>query len=86
MYLEMFKDKCLLFFNTFIIDNTRIECICFQPVLSRFQIPGDGVDNDKDGLVDEEYCGFLSEGELQKYLALHLKFMHHKYSFLLKCS
>uniref|UniRef100_K1RHK1 Sushi, von Willebrand factor type A, EGF and pentraxin domain-containing protein 1 n=1 Tax=Magallana gigas TaxID=29159 RepID=K1RHK1_MAGGI len=23
------------------------------------QIPGDGIDNDGDGLVDEEYCGFL---------------------------
>ncbi|XP_052690038.1 uncharacterized protein LOC128168021 [Crassostrea angulata] len=25
------------------------------------QIPGDGIDNDGDGLVDEEYCGFLWE-------------------------
>lgn len=70
----MLKDKCLLFFNIFIIDITRIECNCFQPVLNRAQIPGDGVDNDKDGLVDEEYCGFLSEGELQKYITHHLKF------------
>lgn len=27
------------------------------------QIPGDGIDNDGDGLVDEEYCGFLWEGK-----------------------
>lgn len=27
------------------------------------QIPGDGIDNDGDGLVDEEYCGFLWQGK-----------------------
>lgn len=27
------------------------------------QVPGDGLDNDQDGLVDEEYCGFLWNGE-----------------------
>ncbi|XP_061182332.1 uncharacterized protein LOC133190656 [Saccostrea echinata] len=27
--------------------------------LTSYQIPGDGQDNDGDGLVDEEYCGFL---------------------------
>uniref|UniRef100_K1R124 Sushi, von Willebrand factor type A, EGF and pentraxin domain-containing protein 1 n=1 Tax=Magallana gigas TaxID=29159 RepID=K1R124_MAGGI len=27
------------------------------------QIPGDGIDNDGDGLVDEEYCGFLWEDD-----------------------
>ena len=27
-----------------------------------YQVPGDGIDNDRDGLVDEEYCGFLWEG------------------------
>ncbi|XP_056017407.1 uncharacterized protein LOC125669108 [Ostrea edulis] len=32
-----------------------------RPIINRNQIPGDGIDNNKDGLIDEEYCGFLIE-------------------------
>lgn len=28
------------------------------------QIPGDNIDNDQDGLIDEEYCGSLWDGNI----------------------
>lgn len=34
------------------------------------QIPGDGIDNDKDGLVDEDFCGFLIQGKLWYFISL----------------
>lgn len=32
------------------------------------QIPGDQIDNDQDGLTDEEYCGLLWGGKITYYI------------------
>ncbi|XP_061182267.1 uncharacterized protein LOC133190585 [Saccostrea echinata] len=42
-----------------------------KPTISRYQIPGDGIDNDKDGLTDEEYCGFIVEENPSEVGTLH---------------
>lgn len=36
------------------------------------QIPGDQIDNDQDGLLDEEYCGLLWGGKITYHILQYI--------------